>query len=370
MSCSDVARAQSATAPLRLPPVAATYDDVWFKADEYNAEPLYDPLAIPADNNSWNASTVPTQRGMQGLGGNDGMMSGRGLGMGGRGSGIRYQWLADSDTDGFGMQEVSAQAGSMIPPIFIAPMNVNVGAGISMLDSPTDLALPGELYQLSLGLGMPVRFGDDSVVMLQTNVGMSGEISTQGLQLGLKAIGQRRISDRVTFMLMGGANTLVDTSRVEADEVQLMLMAMGRIHWTDTLQMMVGAGYMGSQAPFPVMPMAGLEWKPRDDLHFNIMLPNPRVSYRMTDTGDSQWWSYLGGGPGGNTWYIERPDGITRPLRYSHFQLSLGVERRSIRGIAGGIEIGYAFGRSLAIDEEALDRAFDNTLSISTSFRF
>ena len=99
-------------------------------------------------------------------------------------------------------------------------------------------------------------------------------------------------------------------------------------------------------------------------------MPNPRISRRFVQSGAAEWWGYLAAGMDGESWYVERPDGMTRAVRYSHFQLALGIERKVAHRVRGRCEFGYALGRSVYIDDEDLKHDLEGTLSVSTSITF
>ena len=316
--------------------------------------------ADPVTRVTWE-EPAPTE----GTGPTGGMMGGRAPG-----AGLTYDWLAPGGADGFGLHKAVVDFCSRVPPSRLPPLTLRGSFGVYLLDAPGDLGLPSNLYLTSIGIGLPMRSQDDTVIMLQTDLRMSGEFAADSLQLVVQAMGQSQVTERVTLMMGAGMKMLCNLNQLGTDELQPTFNALARFQKSDTLQLLVGAGYMGNDAPWPVMPIAGLTWTPRDDFRADLVMPKPRLSYRIVDWGEIEWWTYLGGGMGGESWYVERADGVTRPVRYSQFRVSLGVERKVSERISTNCEVGYVLGRRVEIDDEDLERELDGTLSLATSLRY
>jgi hypothetical protein len=296
-------------------------------------------------------------------------MGGMGMG-GGPGLGMEYEYLAPGRSDGFGLHKTVLRGGTMIPPLWTPPLMVGGSGGVFQLDTPDDLELPGQLYLTSVDLGMPVWRNERTQVMLQTGLRLSGEFNARDLQYTFGTMVFRKWSERLSVMGSGGFRMLCNFEQIEADQFEPVVFAMADYDWSERFHLMLGAVYLGSDAPWPLLPIAGFRWSPTERWRVEVMLPQPRLAYRLSHSEQRDWWLYLAGATSGNTWYVERPDRVTRAVRYSDFQLRLGLERQASEGISSQLEVGYAFERSLKIDRENIDRPFGGTISARAAFHY
>jgi hypothetical protein len=95
-----------------------------------------------------------------------------------------------------------------------------------------------------------------------------------------------------------------------------------------------------------LLPAGGVVWTPNQDWRFDVLFPNPRISRRMCTSGVSDWWAYVRGEYGGDSWVFSTP--INDQVDYNDYRIALGIE--SVRRGGGGnflFEVGYAFKREL-----------------------
>jgi hypothetical protein len=95
-----------------------------------------------------------------------------------------------------------------------------------------------------------------------------------------------------------------------------------------------------------MLPAGGVVWTPNQDWRFDILFPNPRFSRRLCTSGVSDWWCYVRGEYGGDSWVISAP--VNDQVDYNDMRVALGIE--SVRRGGGGnflFEVGYAFKREL-----------------------
>ena len=299
----------------------------------------------------------------------DGMMGGM-MGGTGKGLGFKYNFLPGGGENGLGLHQTRLDVGFMLPTRRMPPLMISGQFGVSFLDAPEVLRLPSQVYLTSVGIGMPLPITERTMLMLNSDLRMSGEFNANQLQYSFMGMGMFRLSDRTSLMASGGFKLLCDISEVDAQEFEPIVMVMGQFRRSESLSFMAGAAYLGSDSPWPMMPMVGLKWTPRDDFYANLMMPAPRIAYRVAQRNEGQeWWAYLGGGLGGDYWYLKRPDGMVRAVRYSQFTLALGIERQRNGTAAGSLEVGYAVGRAIEIDDEDIDYELDPTLSVTLSIR-
>ena len=139
--------------------------------------------------------------------------------------------------------------------------------------------------------------------------------------------------------------------------------------WTcsPTITLVLGADYL-DRTDVPLLPVAGLVWKPNDDAKFELVFPQPKISHRVYWNGvrnpGVEDWVYIGGELGGGTWAIQRADGASDVLNYRDLRAFLGIERKAFGHISPRFEVGYVFYRKLELDQAQTDFVPTNTLMV------
>ena len=98
-----------------------------------------------------------------------------------------------------------------------------------------------------------------------------------------------------------------------------------------------------------MLPAAGLVWTPNPDTIFDIFFPEPRISRRLYNYGNTEWWAYCRGEYGGGSWAVQ-PDQNPGPIDqvdYNDLRFALGLEFNRMDRIRGLLEVGTAFDREL-----------------------
>ena len=106
-----------------------------------------------------------------------------------------------------------------------------------------------------------------------------------------------------------------------------------------------------------ILPAGGIVWSPNPDVRFDILFPNPKITARLGTFGATEWWWYVSGDYGGDSWTIERtqvpdsaPDNVKHDqVDYNDMRVALGLEFKRMAGLGlnGIFEVGYAFQREL-----------------------
>jgi hypothetical protein len=92
-----------------------------------------------------------------------------------------------------------------------------------------------------------------------------------------------------------------------------------------------------------IMPTGGIIWSPRDDLVLKLVFPNPKISKRLWNSGNAEWWGYLQGDYGGGSWSIDR----IGQTDYNDIRIGVGLEFETLTRIGGYLEFGGSFAREL-----------------------
>jgi len=100
-----------------------------------------------------------------------------------------------------------------------------------------------------------------------------------------------------------------------------------------------------------MLPAAGIVWIPSPETEFSLVFPYPRVSRRLPNFGNTEWWLYCRGEYGGGSWAVQ-PDKMAGPvdqIDYNDIRVALGLEFDRMDKIAGLVEVGTAFERELLL---------------------
>jgi hypothetical protein len=134
----------------------------------------------------------------------------------------------------------------------------------------------------------------------------------------------------------------------------------GAIAWTytPTMKFVLGAAYL--DMPYNnVIPIGGLIWTPNEDVKFDILYPNPKISKRIRSfdgcNKDAETWAYIEGEFGNDAWAMAHSDGSTDQVSLSDARLILGLERKIRGGLCASLEIGYVFSRRIRFNSDIPD---------------
>ncbi|MBI2826882.1 MAG: hypothetical protein HYX69_19580 [Planctomycetia bacterium] len=121
---------------------------------------------------------------------------------------------------------------------------------------------------------------------------------------------------------------------------------LGLVTLSPTWQLAAGVAYLG-RADAQILPVGGLIWTPNEDWRVEAIVPRPRIIERFLDGFLADWWVYLAGEFGGNTYAIQRAAGFDDLATYRDFRVQLGLERKADSGSYHRFEVGYVFGRKV-----------------------
>ena len=242
-------------------------------------------------------------------------------------------WLPRNGDEGFGFDTLELKTVLGLPcPTREYPLLITPGFAVHYLDGPAAVALPPQLYDAYLEF----RWLGHVTPRLGYDVAVTPAVDSDFRQHSSQAL-------RVT--------------------------GHGIAAWTcsPTLTLVLGADYL-DRTDVPLLPVAGLVWKPNDNAKFELVFPQPKISHRFYWNGivnqDIEDWIYIGGELGGGTWAIQRGDGANDVLSYRDLRVFLGVERKAFGRLSPRFEVGYVFARKLQLDQAATDFVPHDTLMV------
>jgi hypothetical protein len=123
-----------------------------------------------------------------------------------------------------------------------------------------------------------------------------------------------------------------------------------------------------------VVPVAGVIYKPTDDVEYDLVFPTPRISWRLPWSaipGRDERWLYISMEYGNSAWAFQQSNGTPDVLDYRDYRVILGVERRIVGGLSHRLEIGYVFNRDIKIASVGgNDISMDDTLIVRAGISY
>jgi hypothetical protein len=123
-----------------------------------------------------------------------------------------------------------------------------------------------------------------------------------------------------------------------------------------------------------IVPVAGVIYKPNDDVEYSLIFPTPRISWRLPWSpipGKDERWMYIEMDYLNAAWAFEKSNGTPDVLYSRDYRLILGFERKIVHGLSHRFEIGYVFNRDIKIASVSSDDiSFDDTLLVRAGISY
>lgn len=138
----------------------------------------------------------------------------------------------------------------------------------------------------------------------------------------------------------------------------------------DELMLSAGAVFL-DRADLPLLPAVGLTWTPQPMFKADLQFPTSKLSYRLAKDGSqSETWSYLSAGIGGNTWAVSRASGVSDELTVRDIRLVLGVDHLTDGGGGWFAEVGYLFNRKIEYEVDQSEFELGDGLVLQAGWRY
>jgi len=141
-----------------------------------------------------------------------------------------------------------------------------------------------------------------------------------------------------------------DFTHLISDSIRYMGHGLAVFSFSPSFQVKAGVMYLDRNV-IKMLPTGGIVWTPSSDARFEILFPNPKLAMRLTTIGNTEWWWYVRGNYGGNSWTVKRTtapyDGVIQKVDYNDLRVALGLEFDQFTGMKGLFEVGFAFEREL-----------------------
>ena len=231
-------------------------------------------------------------------------------------------WVPSSGSDGLGMTQLDLAAMFAFPlPSADAPLMITPNYQATFFDPKTDGNAPRRTLHTT---GADIRW----IVPLVKNK-FSIDIGASALYSGdFKAKGSKAMRYPAHLAALWNVNP--------------------------RLRVVLGVMYLDRNDDYNWLPMAGIIWRPNEDLSFELLTPRARIAQRVRWFGsaagdDKSDWLYGAFEFGGGSWAYKDGNDSTY-IDYRDLRASLGYERRCASGVTVGVEVGYMFKRRFKLD--------------------
>jgi len=141
--------------------------------------------------------------------------------------------------------------------------------------------------------------------------------------------------------------------------------AVGYLSVRPEIDLVFGVDYL-DRGDIKLLPVAGLIWKPKPEMRFELVFPRPQAVFQLTD----RYRLYLAGELGGGTWAIQRMTLADDLATYRDLRACIGVECVEKDGQRLAFEIGYLFDRRLEYTSGIGNMNLDDALMLSLATRY
>lgn len=224
---------------------------------------------------------------------------------------------------------------------------------VTELDSFLTVALPAPTisWPLLITPGYTSRFiaGPDGV-----------DLPARVHDLYLQFLWAPRFTERISLVLSSTSGIHSDFIHLDNDAYRTTGWGVVRFEYQPgVVQILAGAAYLGRD-DLQWVPLVGAILDPSSQWHLELVAPRPKIARRIFTTDFREYWVYVAGDFGGDTWSVNTPRGNER-LTLGDWRVLAGLECKRGGGAGWKTEIGYVFDRSIELagrDEIALRDTF------------
>ncbi len=255
-----------------------------------------------------------------------------------------------------------------------AIQTVTVSGG--WLRATDDNDLSSSFFETSVGLGVPLGNFDNILGVTPSfrldfiDAAANLDVPSELFEAGVSFFYRKPMNDRLSAMAIIRPSIRSDFT---TSDQAFRLFGLGLINWNcvpEELSLSFGAVALG-RADLPLLPAVGLTWTPNTRARLDLRFPESRLSYRlMKDGSQSETWSYVSAGLGGNTWAVTRATGHTDELSLRDIRLMFGVDHIVDGGGGWFAECGYAFNRRIEYESTATEVSLSDGVLLQAGWRY
>ena len=249
-------------------------------------------------------------------------------------------WLADfNDSRSFGQTDLESKIILALPcPTRDSPMVMTPGFTAHFLQGPAGVDLPPRLFDAY----MQFRW-------------------------------LSQVTPRLGLDLAVTPGVYSDFDQGTSDALRVTGHAAAAWTWSQTTKIVLGAAYLDT-FDINVSPVAGISWKPNEELTFDLIYPTPKISKRVHWfdglNKDVETWVYIAGEVAYDSWAIAHSNGSNDQVLLSDDRLLLGLERKAHGGLTASVEVGYVFNRRIRFKSDMPDFYPEDTVLLRVTLKY
>jgi hypothetical protein len=160
-----------------------------------------------------------------------------------------------------------------------------------------------------------------------------------------------------------------DFEHVTSDSMRFLGRGVGRVRLNPEVEVLAGIVYL-DRVEIKMLPVGGVHWIPNPDWDLYLVFPNPKARRRFTNIGNSEWWWYVAGEYGGDSWTVDRSS-VNDRVDYNDIRVIVGLEWETQTLIHGFFEAGYVFDREIVFADSGAPTFYpDDTFMLRTGVDF
>ncbi|MDO4570209.1 MAG: hypothetical protein Q4D38_07500 [Planctomycetia bacterium] len=175
--------------------------------------------------------------------------------------------------------------------------------------------------------------------------------------LGLRWLPQWQCPSFATidFDLFFSVGIYSDFREVSSESFRFPSWGYVALNLTPNVRLKLGVWYL-DRVRHKIFPSGGVIWTPNEQWEFQIMFPNPRVTYRPAGASLQDMTLYVRGEYGGGSWTVEHEYWNDCRTDYNDYRIMFGFDWSNRYRSTGFFELGVAFARELYFDDSTRPR--------------
>lgn len=190
--------------------------------------------------------------------------------------------------------------------------------------------------------------------------------------LGLRWLPKLQFASMATplsFDLFFSVGIYSDFKKVRGDSFRFPSWGYLSLDVTQSIKAKIGVWYL-DRARNKILPSGGVIWTPNDQWEFQLLFPNPRITYRPAGGSLRDMTVFLRGEYGGGSWTVSHLEGGAEPTDYNDYRILLGMDWKGRAKGQGFFELGISFARELYIADSRKSYDLDPGFILQTGFHF
>lgn len=168
------------------------------------------------------------------------------------------------------------------------------------------------------------------------------------VSLGLRWLPKFQLNKMATplnFDFFFSVGLYTDFKRINGRSFRFPSWAYLSLDLTNNIKAKIGVWVL-DRVRYTILPSGGVIWTPNDQWEFQILFPNPRITYRPANAVLKDMSLFARGEYGGGSWTVHNDEG-TFQKDYNDYRILFGLDWKGPANGIGYFEFGGSFGREL-----------------------